>query len=85
VNAMLNPEMGVLLITHYQRLLDYIKPDVVHVLAQGRIIKTGGSELALALERDGYAPVLREAGLPIDATDEALTIPVAPEPVEAAR
>jgi Fe-S cluster assembly ATP-binding protein len=85
VNAMLNPEMGVLLITHYQRLLDYIKPDVVHVLAQGRIIKTGGGELALALERDGYAPVLREAGLPIDATDEALTIPVAPEPVEAAR
>jgi Fe-S cluster assembly ATP-binding protein len=85
VNAMFNPEMGVLLITHYQRLLDYIKPDVVHVLAQGRIIKTGGSELALALERDGYAPVLREAGLPIDATDEALTIPVAPEPVEAAR
>jgi Fe-S cluster assembly ATP-binding protein len=85
VNAMLNPEMGVLLITHYQRLLDYIKPDVVHVLAQGRIIKTGGSELALALERDGYAPVLREAGLPIDATDEALTNPVAPEPVEAAR
>src|SRR5262249_19061342 len=63
VNAQLNPELGVLVITHYQRLLDYIRPDVVHVLAQGRIIKTGGRELALELERDGYAPVLREAGL----------------------
>src|SRR6187397_549270 len=67
VNAQLNPELGVLVITHYQRLLDYIRPDVVHVLAQGRIIKTGGSELALELERDGYAPVLREAGLEVTA------------------
>ena len=47
VNAQLNPELGVLLITHYQRLLNYIKPDVVHVLAQGRIIKPGGRDLAL--------------------------------------
>ncbi len=63
VNAQLNPDLGVLLITHYQRLLDYIKPDVVHVLAQGKIIKTGGSELALELEASGYAPILRAAGL----------------------
>jgi Fe-S cluster assembly ATP-binding protein len=84
VNAMLSPEMGVLLITHYQRLLDYIKPDVVHVLAQGRIVKTGGRELALELERDGYGPVLREAGLSVDVSDEALHVPVAPEPVEVA-
>ncbi len=63
VNAMLNPEMGVVLITHYQRLLDYIKPDVVHVLAAGRIIKTGGRDLALTLEKAGYAPILAEAGL----------------------
>jgi Fe-S cluster assembly ATP-binding protein len=84
VNAMLSPELGVLLITHYQRLLDYIKPDVVHVLAQGRIVKTGGRELALELERDGYGPVLREAGLSVDVSDEALHVPVAPEPVEVA-
>jgi Fe-S cluster assembly ATP-binding protein len=49
------PEMGALVITHYQRLLDYIKPDVVHVLADGRIAETGGPELALELEAHGYA------------------------------
>src|SRR3954453_10050947 len=70
VNAQLSPELGVLLITHYQRLLDYIKPDVVHVLARGRIIKTGGSELALQLEQEGYAPILRAAGYD-DVPDEA--------------
>ena len=63
VNAQLNPDLGVLLITHYQRLLNYIKPDVVHVLAQGRIVATGGRDLALRLEEEGYAPILREAGL----------------------
>ena len=66
VNAMLNPNLGVLLITHYQRLLNYIKPDVVHVLAQGRIVKSGGRELALRLEDEGYGPILREAGLEVD-------------------
>jgi Fe-S cluster assembly ATP-binding protein len=82
VNAMLNPAMGVLLITHYQRLLNYIKPDVVHVLALGRIVKTGGRELALRLEDEGYGPILREEGLEIDVPDEALLVA---EPVEAAR
>jgi Fe-S cluster assembly ATP-binding protein len=82
VNAMLNPAMGVLLITHYQRLLNYIKPDVVHVLALGRIVKTGGRDLALRLEDEGYGPILREAGLEIDVPDEALLMA---EPVEAAR
>ena len=82
VNAQLSPDMGVLLITHYQRLLDYIKPDVVHVLARGRIIATGGGELALRLEHEGYAGVLREAGIEVDATDAALDAR-APEPVEA--
>ena len=72
VNAMLNPAMGVLVITHYQRLLDYIKPDVVHVLAAGRIIKSGGADLALQLEKDGYAPILREAGLTAEAVAEEL-------------
>jgi Fe-S cluster assembly ATP-binding protein len=51
------PDKSVLLITHYQRLLDYVKPDVVHVLADGRIVKTGGPELALALEAEGYGAV----------------------------
>jgi Fe-S cluster assembly ATP-binding protein len=55
VNALRAPDRSFLVITHYQRLLDYIKPDVVHVLAQGRIQKTGGPELALELEKDGYA------------------------------
>ena len=49
------PEKGVLLITHYQRLLDYVTPDKVHVLTQGRIVRSGGPELALELEREGYA------------------------------
>ncbi len=85
VNAMLNPELGVLLITHYQRLLNYITPDVVHVLAAGRVVKSGGADLALRLEDEGYGPILREAGLDIDTSDDALRIPSAPEPVEAAR
>jgi Fe-S cluster assembly ATP-binding protein len=79
VNAMLNPNLGVLLITHYQRLLNYIKPDVVHVLAQGRIVKTGGKDLALRLEDEGYGPILREAGLSPDLPDEALLVPKGPE------
>ena len=61
VNALRAPERGMLVITHYQRLLDYIKPDKVHVLAKGRIIKTGGPELALRLEKEGYDGVLAEA------------------------
>jgi Fe-S cluster assembly ATP-binding protein len=51
---MRKPDKAVLLITHYQRLLEYVKPDFVHVLADGRITRTGGAELALELERDGY-------------------------------
>ncbi|WCT73707.1 Fe-S cluster assembly ATPase SufC [Sphingomonas naphthae] len=54
---MRRPDKAVLLITHYQRLLDYVKPDVVHVLAAGRIVRSGGPELALELEREGYAQV----------------------------
>ncbi len=55
VNALRSPDRAFLVITHYQRLLDYIKPDVVHVLADGRIVETGGPELALELEQHGYA------------------------------
>ena len=58
VNALRAPDRAMLVITHYQRLLDYIKPDVVHVLAKGRIQKTGGPELALELEAKGYADFL---------------------------
>ena len=54
VNAMRSPGRGFLVITHYQRLLDYIQPDVVHVLMDGRIVKTGGPDLALKLEAQGY-------------------------------
>jgi Fe-S cluster assembly ATP-binding protein len=55
VNALRSPERGMLVITHYQRLLDYIVPDHVHVLSQGRIVRSGGKELALELEARGYA------------------------------
>jgi Fe-S cluster assembly ATP-binding protein len=54
VNALRGPNMGVLLITHYQRLLNYIHPDIVHVMYKGRIIRTGGADLALELEKQGY-------------------------------
>jgi Fe-S cluster assembly ATP-binding protein len=59
INAIMRkPDKAVLLITHYQRLLDYVKPDFVHVLAGGRIIRTGGPELALQLESEGYEAVV---------------------------
>lgn len=61
VNALRAPDRGLLVITHYQRLLDYIKPDRVHVLAKGKIAASGGPELALELERDGYDKYLRAA------------------------
>jgi Fe-S cluster assembly ATP-binding protein len=59
VNAMRSPNLGILVITHYQRLLNYIVPDVVHVLAKGRIVKSGGKELAEQLEREGYENMLK--------------------------
>ncbi len=59
INAIMRqPEKGVLLITHYQRLLDYVKPDFVHILAAGRIVKTGGADLAKQLEDEGYDEVM---------------------------
>ena len=61
VNALRSPERSMLVITHYQRLLDYIRPDKVHVLAGGRIVASGGPELALELEREGYDKYVREA------------------------
>lgn len=61
VNALRGPDRGFLLITHYQRLLDYIKPDAVHVLAGGRIVKSGGPEIALELEESGYDQFIEAA------------------------
>lgn len=54
VNSLRGPDVGILLITHYQRLLNYIQPDIVHVMVKGRIVRTGGPELALQLEEEGY-------------------------------
>jgi Fe-S cluster assembly ATP-binding protein len=61
VNRLRSPERSMIVITHYQRLLDYIVPDVVHVLSKGRVVKTGGKELALELEARGYAQYQDEA------------------------
>ncbi|KGB82545.1 MAG: Fe-S cluster assembly ATPase SufC [Confluentimicrobium sp.] len=60
VNALRDGKRGFVVITHYQRLLDHIKPDVVHIMAAGRIVKTGGPELALEVEQNGYADILAE-------------------------
>ncbi|WP_456403952.1 Fe-S cluster assembly ATPase SufC [Thiolapillus sp.] len=60
VNLLRDPEHAIIMITHYQRLLDYIEPDFVHVLADGRIVRSGGKELALELEDKGYGWVLEE-------------------------
>jgi Fe-S cluster assembly ATP-binding protein len=54
VNALAGPHLGVLVITHYQRILNYIKPDFVHIMLGGRIVETGGADLALHLEEKGY-------------------------------
>ncbi len=60
VNALRDAGRGFLVITHYQRLLDHIRPDVVHIMADGRIVKTGGPELALEVEQNGYSDILAE-------------------------
>ncbi|MPZ98151.1 MAG: Fe-S cluster assembly ATPase SufC [Dehalococcoidia bacterium] len=62
VNALRTPHIGILIITHYQRILNYITPEVVHVLVEGRIARSGGAELALEIEENGYDPILRELG-----------------------
>ena len=67
VNSLRGPNLGVLLITHYQRLLDYIVPDHVHVMVQGRIVRSGGKELALELEEKGYDWIKEHAQEPVPA------------------
>src|ERR671915_2351339 len=66
VNKLAGPEVGILLITHYQRLLNYIRPHAVHVLPGGRIVESGGFELAEKLEAEGYAGIAKELGLSAD-------------------
>lgn len=61
VNALRSPDRAIVVITHYQRLLDYIVPDTVHVLYKGRVVKSGGKELAQELEKSGYADIVGEA------------------------
>jgi Fe-S cluster assembly ATP-binding protein len=68
VNALRSPDRAILVVTHYQRLLNYIVPDYVHVLVDGRIVKSGGKELALELEAKGYAWVEEEARATTTAT-----------------
>jgi Fe-S cluster assembly ATP-binding protein len=63
VNLLRGPNLGLLVITHYQRILNYIKPDFVHVLVDGRIVQSGGPELALELESKGYESLLKAYGV----------------------
>ena len=70
VNAMRGDNFGALMITHYQRLLNYIVPDVVHVMMDGRVVKDGGPDLAKKLEQEGYAGLRDEIGLDIKLVDE---------------
>ena len=62
LDALRTPDIGVLIITHYQRILNYITPDFVHILVGGRIVRSGDAELAKQIEADGYDPILREIG-----------------------
>ena len=71
INATLSPEMGVLMITHYQRILNYVKPQFVHVLLDGRVVMSGGDELSHQLEANGYDWVREQVGLPAGVGDEA--------------
>ncbi|MEM6283156.1 MAG: Fe-S cluster assembly ATPase SufC [Chloroflexota bacterium] len=65
VNKLVGPELGVMVITHYQRILDYIKPDYVHIMFEGRIVESGGPDLALKLEQEGYDWIREKYGEPV--------------------
>src|SRR6266542_3672324 len=74
VNAMRGPDLGIVVITHYNRMLEYIKPDFVHVLIGGKIVKDGGAELSQEVDRHGYQPILEELrakGVEIELPEEA--------------
>ena len=65
VNTLIGPDVGILIITHYQRLLNYITPDSVHIMVKGRIVKSGGKELAHELEAKGYDEIIKEAEMEV--------------------
>jgi Fe-S cluster assembly ATP-binding protein len=71
VNTLSGPDMGTLIITHYQRILDYVKPQSVHILYKGRIILSGGPELVARLEAEGYDNIIKEFGPAEDAAEAA--------------
>ncbi|KRM36691.1 FeS assembly ATPase SufC [Agrilactobacillus composti DSM 18527 = JCM 14202] len=73
VNSMRGDNFGALIITHYQRLLNYIVPDVVHVIMDGRVVKTGGADLAQKLEDEGYAGLRDELGIDVPLVDDHLS------------
>jgi Fe-S cluster assembly ATP-binding protein len=81
INASLSPETGVLLITHYQRMLNYVKPQFVHVLLDGRVVMSGGEELSHQLEANGYDWVPEQVGLPASVGDAAAEPAEPAEPV----
>jgi Fe-S cluster assembly ATP-binding protein len=74
VNALRTSEMGILLITHYERILNYIQPDFVHVLVNGRIVRSGDAALAKQIESGGYDPILQELGLSREAEKEEAAV-----------
>ncbi|MBP5446183.1 MAG: Fe-S cluster assembly ATPase SufC [Acholeplasmatales bacterium] len=74
VSAMVNENFGCLLITHYQRLLDYIKPDYVHILIKGKIVKTGGPELIEKIDKEGYDWVKKELGIKDEYTPKNVNV-----------
>jgi Fe-S cluster assembly ATP-binding protein len=80
VEALRGPDLGVLLITHYQRILNYISPDRVHVMYRGRIVKSGGADLAVEIESSGYDGIIKELG-----GDDGAELVAAPEASPAER
>ncbi|MGZ7196478.1 ABC transporter ATP-binding protein, partial [Streptococcus pyogenes] len=71
INAMRGQGFGAMIITHYQRLLNYITPDVVHVMMEGRVVASGGPELAQRLEKEGYIHLAAELGIDYSEQEEA--------------
>jgi Fe-S cluster assembly ATP-binding protein len=85
VNAMRGPDVGFVVITHYNRMLEYIRPDFVHVLIGGKIVKEGGPELAVQVDQHGYRPIIEEvraAGVEVELPQEEGATYAREEPAE---